>query len=275
MVESAPGRVASQPCRCPPPAGAGARSGAHSVPGAYAAGGQRLHAAFPGDPVSDPRRCSFRIARRGRAFGAASGWVCGGGVPGPLSGGRGMSAPPAAGVPASSAPTSRHAELSKLHVETVARSDERYPHLAGGQSARVMHKVRRAQARRPSRLYLPKTAARKLHLGRSLGKHQNPQIGPYRARFDWGLGAVCRGASPVAAVFGSAPGCATPPEHRIYLNPASATPPSKPDISTGHSLGHFYLALTAPSRERVGSTRNVRSKWHVICPLSRKGEAGG
>jgi len=36
------------------------------------------------------------------------------------------------------------------------------------------------------------------------------------ARFDWGLGAVCFGASPVAAVFGSAPRSATPPEHRIH-----------------------------------------------------------
>src|SRR6202044_800019 len=75
-------------------------------------------------------------------------------------------------------------------------------------------------------------------------KNQNPQNGHLMARFDWGLGAVCFGASPVAAVFGSAPGSATSPEHRIYLKPTLQQHPTKPDISTWHRLGHFYLALT-------------------------------
>ena len=80
---------------------------------------------------------------------------------------------------------------------------------------------RRAKpARRSSRLIYPKTAARELHQSRSAHKNQNPQNGQLMARFDWGLGAVCFGASPVAAVFGSAPGSATPPEHRIYCKPA-------------------------------------------------------
>ena len=94
---------------------------------------------------------------------------------------------------------------------------------------------RRAKpARRSSRLIYPKTAARRLHQSRSAHKNQNPQNGHLMARFDWGLGAVCFGASPVAAVFGSAPGSATPPEHRIHSNPTSPAQPFK--------TGHFYFA---------------------------------
>jgi hypothetical protein len=64
------------------------------------------------------------------------------------------------------------------------------------------------------------------------------------ARFDWGLGAVCFGANPVAAVFGSAPGSATPPEHRIHFKPTSQEALLKQDISTLLGIGHFYFALT-------------------------------
>ena len=57
--------------------------------------------------------------------------------------------------------------------------------------------------------------------------NQNPQNGHLMARFDWGLGAICFGANSVAAVFGSAPGSATPPEHRIHYKPASQEALSK------------------------------------------------
>jgi hypothetical protein len=104
---------------------------------------------------------------------------------------------------------------------------------------------RRAKpARRSSRLMDPKTAARRLHQSRCAHQNQNPQNGHLMARFDWGFGAICFGASPVAAVFGSAPGSATPPEHRIYSNPNPPTGPSKQDISTLLGIGHFYFALT-------------------------------
>jgi hypothetical protein len=104
---------------------------------------------------------------------------------------------------------------------------------------------RRAKAaRRSSRLMYPKAAARRLHQSRSVQKNQNPQNGHLMARFDWGFGAICFGASPVAAVFGSAPGSATSPEHRIHSNPASPADLSKQDISTLLGIGHFYFALT-------------------------------
>ena len=87
-----------------------------------------------------------------------------------------------------------------------------------GRVAQNFHKERRAKAaRRTSRFIYPKTAARGLHQSRSAHKNQNPQNGHLMARFDWGLGAVCFGASPVAAVFGSAPGSATPPGHRLHF----------------------------------------------------------
>jgi hypothetical protein len=75
--------------------------------------------------------------------------------------------------------------------------------------------------------------------------YKAPQNGQHRARFDWGFGAICFAASPVAAVFESAPGSATPPEHRPQTNMNFPSSPSKPDISTRHRIGHFYLALTA------------------------------
>src|SRR6266849_635631 len=104
---------------------------------------------------------------------------------------------------------------------------------------------RRAKpARRSSRFMDPKTAARRLHQSTSAHKNQNPQNGHLMARFDWGFGAICFGASPVAAVFGSAPGSATPPEHRIHFNPSSQAALLKQDISTLLGIGHFYFALT-------------------------------
>ena len=75
-------------------------------------------------------------------------------------------------------------------------------------------------------------------------QNQNPQNGHLMARFDWGLGAICFGASPVAAVFGSAPGSATPPEHRIHFKLSSQLALIKQDISTLPGIGHFYFALT-------------------------------
>src|SRR5258708_29730753 len=113
---------------------------------------------------------------------------------------------------------------------------------------------RRAKpARRSSRLRYPKTAAQRLHPSRSVHQNQNPQNGQLMARFDWGYGAICFGASPVAAVFGSAPGSATPPEHRIHCKPSSKPAPLKQDISTLLGLGHFYFALTAPQAITVSS----------------------
>ena len=112
-------------------------------------------------------------------------------------------------------------------------------------SAAKCNLERRANpARRSSRCIYPKTAARRLHRTRSAHQNQNPQNGQHRARFDWGLGAICFGASPVAAVFGSAPEDATPPKHRIHSNPCLPDLPLKQDISTLLGIGHFYFALT-------------------------------
>src|ERR1039457_4638330 len=97
---------------------------------------------------------------------------------------------------------------------------------------------RRAKpARRSSRLIDPKTAARRLHQSRSAHKNQNPQNGHLMGRLDGGPVAVSFGASAVAAGFGSAPGSATPPEHRIHFNPPPPAAPLKQDISTLLGIG--------------------------------------
>ena len=86
------------------------------------------------------------------------------------------------------------------------------------------------------------------------------------ARFDWGSGAVCFGASPVAAVFGSAPGSATSPKHRLYSIPCPPPVPSKQDISTLPGIGHFYFALTRRSRR---SRREWRTSVGSAAPGRR------
>ena len=80
-------------------------------------------------------------------------------------------------------------------------------------------------ARPASCLVYRKTAARELHQSRVSTKNQNPQNGQHWARFDWGFGAICFGASSVAAVFGSAPGSATSPKHHSQTKPSPKTHP--------------------------------------------------
>src|SRR4029079_14368452 len=101
-------------------------------------------------------------------------------------------------------------------------------------------------------------------------KNQNPQNGHHWARFDWGLGAVCSGASPVAAVFGSAPASATPPEHRSYFNPAPLNSSSKPDISTWQRTGHFYLALTRASFLNRRGLPATAVSWYSSLPEAHR-----
>src|ERR1039458_9297536 len=91
-------------------------------------------------------------------------------------------------------------------------------------------------------------------------QNQNPQNGHLMARFDWGLGAVCFGANPVAAVFGSAPGSATPPEHRIHFKPTSQEALLKQDISTLLGIGHFYFALTT-GRHNLANDMDFSYTW--------------
>ena len=137
---------------------------------------------------------------------------------------------------------------------------------AEGQRRNQRQMERRAKpARRSSRFMYPKTAARRLHQSRCDPKNQNPQNGQLMARFDWGLGAICFGASPVAAVFGSAPGSATSPEHRIHSNPNPRICPSKQDISTLLGIGHFYFALTHSLRRAVGERGSLALTGHRCC----------
>ncbi len=75
-------------------------------------------------------------------------------------------------------------------------------------------------------------------------ENQNPQNGQHCARFDWGFGAVCCGASPVASAL-DLPQKRDLPENRIQTTMPSPVDPSKQDISTWQRIGHFYLALTA------------------------------
>jgi hypothetical protein len=74
-------------------------------------------------------------------------------------------------------------------------------------------------------------------------ENQNPQNGHHKARFDWGLGAVCCGASPVASAL-DLPQERDLPENRIQTTMHPLPAQLKPDISTLQRIGHFYFALT-------------------------------
>src|ERR1019366_1250877 len=176
-------------------------------------------------------------------------WIHGGSLPQSLPGGDRVCRAPqgcgrrqeTCGIPKSSAEESVDEKLP-LDSSRQGRSVRHPSRFSTGKA----HWVGRAKTARPSsRLMYPKTAARGIHQSRLVQKNQNPQNGQLMARFDWGLGAVCFGAIPVAAVFGSAPGSATSPEHRIQHKPTPHAGPSKQDISTWQGLGHFYLALTS------------------------------
>src|SRR4051812_43067010 len=87
-----------------------------------------------------------------------------------------------------------------------------------------------------SRVYSPKTSARKLH--QRMREVKNPSTERSAPR------GVCRfsGASPVASALGIRSGAT--PRGLIHPNIHSQVQPSKPDISTLLGLGHFYFALT-------------------------------
>jgi transposase len=202
------------------------------------------------DLADRAKRYSRWVARSRRAGGDTAGWIVVGVLQKALSESDRMSA---------EAQSGRHGAGPKAEAFRPTREkpmDEEFPPDRPGKDGVVCHPCiplprrrkhsegRAKTARSTSRLIYPKTAAPKLHQSSRIPKNQNPQNGQHWARFDWGIGAICFGASPVAAVFGSAPGSATSPKHRFHFKPAPQNPPSKQDISTLRAIGHFYLALT-------------------------------
>jgi hypothetical protein len=220
-------------------------------------GSQRLHHPFCQQAVSDsPQRYPCRAARRDGPRREAPGWHAGGALSRTLSDRSRMCAAAQnrdasqAGptTPQSSSQTQRSSTGSAQQYSAFrwlagmeGGTDQPNPYTIKFQSER-----RATTARRSSRLLYPKTAAQKLHPNRFVLKNQNPRNGLLSCAgpVDRGFGAICFGASPVAAAFGSAPGSAISPEHRIQLTLTPQPVPSKADISTWHKIGHFYLALT-------------------------------
>jgi hypothetical protein len=58
-----------------------------------------------------------------------------------------------------------------------------------------------------------------------------------------GLTAVYSGANSIASAL-HLPDGRDPAENQSHSKPELSTAVSKPDISTWHKIGHFYLALT-------------------------------
>jgi len=251
VVESDADRGAGQRRRCASVAGQGALAGRVAELCRAKTGQQRLYDPVRCKDLADrAKRYSRWVARSRRAGGDTAGWIVVGVLQKALSESDRMSA---------EAQSGRHGAGPKAEAFRPTREkplDEEFPPDRPGKDGVVCHPCiplprrrkhsegRAKTARSTSRLIYPKTAAPKLHQSSRIPKNQNPQNGQHWARFDWGIGAICFGASPVAAVFGSAPGSATSPKHRFHFKPAPQNPPSKQDISTLRAIGHFYFALT-------------------------------
>ena len=93
-----------------------------------------------------------------------------------------------------------------------------------------------------SRFIYPKPPLRDFTTAVGVRKPKPPERA-HQARFDWGLGAVCCGASPVASAL-DLPQERDFPKNRIHPTTHPPVGPSKQDISTWQRIGHFYLALT-------------------------------
>jgi hypothetical protein len=93
-----------------------------------------------------------------------------------------------------------------------------------------------------SRLIYPKPPLRDSTTAVCARKPKPPERA-HKARFDWGLGAICCGASPVASAL-DLPQERDFPKNRTHTTIPSSTDRSKQDISTWQGIGHFYLALT-------------------------------
>jgi hypothetical protein len=130
----------------------------------------------------------------------------------------------------------------RQRVEEELRSEEVAENLAGG--ARLRRQARGASMRAEqkangqpgksgpatSRFVYPKPPLR--NFTKAAGsENQNPQNGQHKARFDWGLGAVCFGARSVASAL-DLPQERDFPESRIHTSMPSPAAPSKQDIST-------------------------------------------
>lgn len=107
-----------------------------------------------------------------------------------------------------------------------------------------------------SRFIYPKPPLRDFTTAVGVRKPKPPERA-HQARFDWGLGAVCCGASPVASAL-DLPQERDFPKNRIHPTTHPPVGPSKQDISTWQRIGHFYLALTFAPAARA--TRRIASR---------------
>ena len=231
----------------------GARSGFGVQPCGDAAGGQRLHDSVRWEGLSDcPRRHRSGLARVQRTCGDEAGRYDGGAVPREGAGGGGLH-PQAEGNDEERASTACAQEAQEIGRRTLwsDRSKEKFAGV-GSRANRVsqnLHKERRAKAaRRSPRLIYPKTAARGLHQCRSAQKNQNPQNGHLWPGLTGGLAPSASKPAPSSG-FGSAPGSATSPEHRILHKPAPQFRPSKPDILNGEDRT-FLLGVDSKRRNQ-------------------------
>jgi hypothetical protein len=103
-----------------------------------------------------------------------------------------------------------------------------------------------------SRLIYPKPPLRGFTTAVCARKPKPPER-TLKARFDWGLGAVCCGASPVASAL-DLPQERDFPKNRIHTTTHPPVEPVEQDISTWQGIGPFYLALTRGLAAGIGPT---------------------
>src|SRR5579862_338667 len=273
VVEPASETAPQEPHRCSSSAGARARSGCDPERGGNPPSHPGLHDSLRERGLPDwARGHSRRIARGKRACGGSSGQFAEGSLSRSLSGGEPMPAAaqahrcrlnpaqivlapgPVPGLAAESGPTL----LSFRNTPMEGRPHRSHPHFRflGG-----MKPVRRAKpARRSSRLKMQSLrsevspAAERVPNRKAL-RASRPVDPSYLVALE-GLRRLLPEPTPSPRLCINRLG-ATPSGH-VHPNMPSRFCPSKPDISTWHRLGHFYLALTRSSPATIlpGSVRS-------------------
>jgi transposase len=256
VVESASGSAAGESGGCAPAAWAGTQSGRRTQPRRDAASGQRLHISAGRQKVpAGVRADAGRVAWRNGAHRAAAGRTLGCALPRALSERRGVRRgsedKAAAGAAKGGSCTPALGPERNL-----ARSDEELSRQAwrasmegGGDQSHANHRPPRVIRQKANKDRRAKPARRSLALncprpplGGSTKECAETKTPPKRFASE----GSCRffGASPVASALGIRSGAT--PRGRPQPTMPSPVEPSKGDISTWQTRGHFYLALTPP-----------------------------
>jgi len=240
------------------PLDAFSRSSGLTEPGGSAADRQRSHVPFSEPALSDRRRaCASWITGSCTAGRNEIGWLDRGTIPEAVSSFPGVpAATESSGTFACAGPPPQSAAGAEPRLATRSgwnrpsawdasvessrdRSDSHHRRVGISCGQQRKQERRAIAARRSSPLLAQGLGSKTSPPGRGHVKIKNPRTGRSRVL----IAPIRNRASPVASALGIRLGAT--PHGRAHPNMPFSARTSKPDISTWHRIGHFYLALTA------------------------------